>query len=186
MQQLFQLPDDNDNNDMIILNEDYFMDRVFKVVAFWRIFKKSSTRTNIARIDPKTYFASVSKIEDSTICCCLQDLIDSLLEPHDKLLQSLLSTMLPCREEIKMLQSQLLEFFQHWCCFTTEKLRYQLHLMFVIKAKGKKNVSTDTGEDAGAKCGLANWWVDDEELMDRLMSQAREARAKQRRATTTT
>uniref|UniRef100_A0ABD2WTY3 Uncharacterized protein n=1 Tax=Trichogramma kaykai TaxID=54128 RepID=A0ABD2WTY3_9HYME len=154
MQQLFQLPDDNDNNDMIILNEDYFMDRVFKVVAFWRIFKKSSTRTNIARIDPKTYFASVSKIEDSTICCCLQDLIDSLLEPHDKLLQ--------------------------------KKLRYQLHLMFVIKAKGKKNVSTDTGEDAGAKCGLANWWVDDEELMDRLMSQAREARAKQRRATTTT
>ncbi|KAL7302697.1 hypothetical protein TKK_0004751 [Trichogramma kaykai] len=110
MQELFELHDDGDN--MIVLNDDCFMDRAFKVVRFWRLFCKSGTRSNIDRFDPKTYFAKVPTIDGLTMCLCKQDVVESLFNPTDKLLKSLISTMLTGHQDLKTPECKLLNFVE--------------------------------------------------------------------------
>ncbi|CAB0031385.1 unnamed protein product [Trichogramma brassicae] len=83
-----------DGDDMLTLGVDYVVDKLFRLVAFWRRFRIGQVCIDTEKLDMATYYHRV-KSDDASISlyCSVNDVINTLLEPSDPMLACLLSSL---------------------------------------------------------------------------------------------
>ncbi|CAB0030979.1 unnamed protein product [Trichogramma brassicae] len=79
---------------MLTLGVDYVVDKLFRLVAFWRRFRIGQVCIDTEKLDMATYYHRV-KSDDASISlyCSVNDVINTLLEPSDPMLACLLSSL---------------------------------------------------------------------------------------------
>ncbi|CAB0045309.1 unnamed protein product [Trichogramma brassicae] len=186
-----------DDCDLISLDVNYVVDRMFRLVAFWRRYRMGGIHLTMEKIDI-AHFSSEPKADTSTIFCSVDDVVKSLMDSPDNLRDCLIASAAHfVRENVRRWPLALvassrdwskwagvvikIQKFNHFHCFVTRDLRHQLQCLLYKKAKNRKEIGTDTGVDAGILRLEAMHILDQEEIIDQIIADAREEKERLKR-----
>ncbi|CAB0035389.1 unnamed protein product [Trichogramma brassicae] len=82
-----------DGDDLITLNGDYVVDKLFRLVAFWRRYRIGHVCINTNNLDIAEYYQRVPSDDKIKLFCSVNDVVKSLLNPSDSMLACLLSSL---------------------------------------------------------------------------------------------
>ncbi|KAL7287553.1 hypothetical protein TKK_0018206 [Trichogramma kaykai] len=82
-----------DGDDLIPLDVDYVVDKLFRLVAFWRRYRIALVCINIDNLDMAEYYRRVPSDDLIKLFCSVDDVVKSLLKPSVSMLACLLSSL---------------------------------------------------------------------------------------------